>query len=121
MKVSRRTVPGPPPRTDHQPCVSSSCGPAPAVQARHHARAGGPERPPEVRLRATAVEPAAGLPGGVGQAHQPQHEGRDPAGDHQQELLPGRDGRHPLQTGRDGNSCHTMGTKTPEEKRSGSG
>lgn len=80
-----------------------SCCPFAAVPADDQPGAHRPKRPPEVFVCPAAVEPAAGLPRGLGPAHRPQHEGRDQAGIHTEALLSGRDGRRSLQARRDGN------------------
>lgn len=75
-----------------------------AFPAGDHPRAHRTQRPPPVLLHPAALEPDAGLPGGLGPTHRPQDEGRDQAGVNAEALLPGGDGRRPLQAGRDGNS-----------------
>ena len=81
--------------------------PSADLQTHHHPSAGGQQCPLEVLLPGAAVQPGPGLPGGVGAAHRPQHEGRDPAGVHHEDLLPGGDGWSALQTGGNGNYYQT--------------
>ena len=59
-------------------------------------------------LPGAAVQPGPGLPGGVGAAYRPQHEGGDQAGVHHEDLLPGGDGWSALQTGGYGNPYQTL-------------
>lgn len=94
-----------------------SCRPFAAVPADDQPGAHRPKRPPEVFVRPAAVEPAAGLPRGLGPAHQPQHEGRGQAGIHTEALLSGGDGRRSLQARRDGNFRPTVPTVLEEHMR----
>lgn len=80
-------------------CCSSS-----SVSTHHRSGTCGPERPPQVLLRPPTVGPTPGLPGGLGQAHQPQHEGGDQAGIHAEALFSGGDGWRSVQARRNGNS-----------------
>lgn len=79
----------------------SSC----SISPRHLFGTFGPERPPQVLLQPPTMEPTSGLPGGLGQAHQPQHEGGDQAGIHAEALFSRGDGWHSFPARRNGNSC----------------
>lgn len=52
-----------------------SCHATPAVPAGDRPRADRPQRPLKMLLHPAAVEPASGLPRGLGQTYRPQHEG----------------------------------------------
>lgn len=95
---------------NHALCFTpfSSCHSSSSVSTHHLSGTCGPERPSQVLLYPPAMEPTSGLPRSLGQAHQPQYEGGDPAGIHDEALFSCRDGWCSLQARRNGNSCHDV-------------
>lgn len=95
---------------NHALCFTSfpSCHSSSSVSTHHLSGTCGPERPSQVLLYPPTMEPTSGLPSSLGQAHQPQYEGGDPTGIHDEALFSCRDGWCSLQARRNGNSRHDV-------------